>query len=88
MEQISYLSCLTGTDTLSIRKYILVVKLHISIGKYVDIFTLVYSRQGGEPSKVSAHRHSDMTEQYTLVLYTLELPTVLSVHIHSGHICN
>lgn len=74
MEQISYLSCLTGIDTLSIRKYILVVKLHISVSKYVDIYTLGYLRQGGEPSTVSAYRHSDMTEQYILFLYTLELP--------------
>lgn len=74
MEQISYLGFLTGTDTLNIRKYILVVKLHISISKYVDIYTLGYLRLGGEPSKASAHRPSDMTEQYVLVLYTLELP--------------
>lgn len=74
MEQISYLSCLTGTDTLSIRKYILVVKLHISMSKYVDIYTLGYLGQGREPSKVSAHRRSDMAEQYILVLYALEFP--------------
>jgi hypothetical protein len=74
MEQISYLSCLTGTDTLSIRKYIQVVKLHISISKYVDIHKLGCLRQGGEPSKVSAHRNIDMTEQYILFSYILELP--------------
>lgn len=73
MEQISYLSCLTGTDTLSIRKYILVVKLHISIGTFFDIYKLGYLRQGGSPPKVSAHGHSDMTEQYFIFLQS-ELP--------------
>jgi hypothetical protein len=44
------------------------------MSKYVDIYTLGYLGQGREPSKVRAHRHSDMAEQYILVLYALEFP--------------
>jgi len=44
------------------------------MSKYVYIYSLGYLGQGREPSKVSARRHSDMTEQYILVLCTLEFP--------------